>query len=185
MPIDEDYGKLFLQGCKRRDAGTNGFTDIWRTRRDQTTHLQSIMHRRIKRKKKKSRKKRSSATKLRFHLSRRDYCFYYIFFVDYLHHDSMARGGYSAFLFFSSFYSSYRRWCWSFLLGLLYMFLLSALVIWYRFIIPCIGSFFIFFFGNVPVLLRVYNPVSPYRSTRPQESRTTWSFMSMWRGWMG
>lgn len=62
---------------------------------------------------------------------------------------------------------------------------LSALVIWYRFIIPCIGSFFIFFFGNVPVLLRVYNPVSPYRSTRPQESRTTWSFMSMWRGWMG
>ena len=91
--------------------------------------------------------------------------------------------------FFSSFYfSSYRRWCSSFLLGLLYMFFfffLSALVIWYRFIIPCIGSFFIFFFGNVPVLLRVYNPVSPYRSTRPQENRTTWSFMSMWRGWMG
>ena len=31
----------------------------------------------------------------------------------------------------------------------------------------------------------VYIPHSPYRSTRPQESRTTWSFMSMWRGWMG
>lgn len=102
-------------------------------------------HSALEDKRKKAEKKKSSATKLRFHISRRDYCFYYIFFVDCLHHDSMACGGYSSFFHHFIFHLTVvdvRHFCWD---CYICSFFLSALVIWYRFIIPCIGSFLYLF----------------------------------------
>lgn len=102
LPIDEDYGKLL---CKAASGGTQErmglrtFGELDVINRPLAKHNASE-----DKKKKKKQKKRSSATKLRFHISRRDYCFYYIFFVDCLHHDSVACEGYSASSFIILFF---------------------------------------------------------------------------------
>ena len=176
--------EIALQGCKRRDHGRMGYGHLANSTWS-TAHLQSIMHRRTKRKKKKAEKKIECDKITVSYIAAGLLCLLY-FLRGMPTPWLIACGEYSASFFHHFIFHltvvDVRHFCWD---CYICSFFLSALVIWYRFIIPCIGSFFIFFFGNVPVLLRVYNPVSPCRSTRPQESRTTWSFMSMWRGWMG
>lgn len=116
-----------------------------------TAHLQSIMHRRTNKKKA---EKKIECDKITVSYIAAGLLFLLYFLRGLPHHNSMACGGYSASSFIILFFILPSL---MFVISagiVIYVLLfLSALVIWYRFIIPCIGSFFIFFFGNAPVLL--------------------------------
>ena len=142
LPIDEDYGKLLCKASTegRRNEWVYGLLahSTW-----STAHLQSIVHWRTKEKKQKKKIKCDKITVS--YIAAGLLCLLY-FLRGMPTPWLIACGEYSASFFHHFIFHltvvDVRHFCWD---CYICSFFLSALVIWYRFIIPCIGSFLYLF----------------------------------------